>query len=302
MFPIGFGTWPLGGSAYGSISSEQASETITCALENGVRLFDTADIYGDGRVEEILGDTLTDTEGVTVVSKVGYICEASSEQNFSESHIRKRSEESLRRIRKSQHDILLLHSPTAETLADGRAMRILEELLKSGEARRTGVSLRTLDTAALALEWDACSVIEVILNLLDQRAIESGLLVRCIEKKIKVIARVPLCFGFLTGKYEPGTLFQTPDQRARWNRQQVDGWIQATAKFSFLASPNRTLTQGALAFVSQQPSIFSVIPGMKTCTQVRENIGSVHAERRLTDVEINTARGLWPSISHLPPK
>lgn len=299
--PIGFGTWPLGGRAYGPVVEAQAVAAIERAVELGVKLFDTANIYGDGRAEELLGRTLPSGDDFLIVSKAGYADEAGSRQDFSASHLRRSVEGSLGRLRRDSLEVLLLHSPPEEVLREGRACEVLDELREEGVARRVGVSLRTLDSFDAALAWDGCSVVELILNLLDQRAIDAGLVERASRAGVELIARVPLCFGFLSGRHSLGATFSEGDQRNRWPRRQLDLWIEGAERFSCLVNEKRSMTQAALAFCVGTPGVTYAIPGMKTPAQVEHNVAAGSPECRLTTEEMAEARMIWDSLRHITP-
>lgn len=299
---IGFGTWPLGGRSYGPVEESVAIAAIEKALDLGVMLFDTANIYGDGRVEELLGRTLSTLNDVIIVSKVGYISESESRQDFSESHMRRSVEGSLRRLKRNKLEVLLLHSPTQDVLLDKDVCKTLLGFRREGIVERTGVSLRTLDSFEAAIKCDDCSVIELILNLLDQRPIDLDLLERAAKHNIEIIARVPLCFGFLSGHYQLGDTFSPSDQRSRWAREQLDKWITGAERFRFLEHPRRSMTQAALAFCIGLPGVTYVIPGMKTPAQVEHNLAAGCPEYWLTKSEMSKARHIWQGLKHIPPQ
>jgi aryl-alcohol dehydrogenase-like predicted oxidoreductase len=299
--PIGFGTWPLGGRAYGPVDLATAVAALERAYQVGVRLFDTANIYGDGRAEDLLGRSVAGHEDAVIVSKAGYISETESQQDFSESHILRSVEGSLMRLRRNNLDVLLLHSPPKEVLLHGHANNILDRLREKGLVQQTGVSLRSIYDYEAALSWDACTVIEVIFNLLDQRAIETGLLEQARQRKITIIARVPLCFGFLSGAHSISSTYSTTDQRNRWPREQIEKWMIGTQQFQFLSRFDRSMTQAALAFCIAVPGVNYVIPGMKSPLQVEHNVAACDQALQLTKEELDVARATWSKLKHIPP-
>lgn len=299
--PIGFGTWPLGGQAYGPIKDEVAIYALEEAIEQGIVLFDTADIYGDGKAETLLGQTINNKPDVIIVSKAGYISESKSDQDFSEKSIRLALDGSLKRLNRHVLDIFLLHSPTSDELKKGKVQILFDNLREEGIVSKTGISLRNINTFKLALEWPGCQVIELIFNLLDQRPLDLGIIKEAKERNIKIIARVPLCFGFLCGKYRRNMSFPKNDQRRRWSRKQINAWIDGANEFSFLKLPNRSITQAALAFCLSIDGISWVIPGMKTNEQVKHNVIAGEPELSLTESEFIKARCIWQSLKHIPP-
>lgn len=298
---IGFGTWPLGGRSYGAVEESVAIAAIEKAIELGVRLFDTANIYGDGRAEDLLGRTIATLDDAIIVSKAGYLTELDSRQDFSEEHLLRSVEGSLKRLRRSQLDILLLHSPPKDTLLNGTVCEALNRIREEGIAAQTGVSLRTLDDFEAALACDGCTTIEMIFNLLDQRPIDLGLPEKAAQQGTQIIARVPLCFGFLSGLHQVGATYSPGDQRNRWSRDQLDAWISGAEHFCFLSNPNRSMTQAALAFCIAWPSVSYAIPGMKTPEQVEHNVAAAHQKCQLSETEIASARHVWNSLKHVPP-
>ena len=301
MTQIGFGTWPLGGQAYGPVEVSTATEALKAALDCGIGLFDTADIYGDGRVETLIGNVIPKASEALITSKAGYVTERGNDQDFSARHLRQAVEGSLRRLRRDELDILLLHSPPEEILRAGEAFLTLDRMREEGIAKKTGVSLRTIDSWNAALQWPHCDVIEVVLNLLDQRPIDACLLEAARARNVRIIARVPLCFGFLSGRHVLGASFPQSDQRSRWPRVQLDAWIEAVQCFRFLEHENRSMTQSALAFCCSLPSVDWVIPGMKSVDQVLHNVRAGEMANRLRTVDLEIIRGIWQKLRHLPP-
>lgn len=298
---IGFGTWPIGGRAYGPLSESDAKASLTTANLLGVDFFDTADIYGNGRAESILGETVCSKRGVRIATKAGYLDEDGTQQDFSEKHLVSAVERSLTRLRRPFVDLLLLHSPPIEVLDNAETARSLNRICSSGLARSWGVSLRNVHHYARALSYSDCSAVEVIINLLDQRAIDTGLLKAALALNVDVIARVPLCFGFLTGKHKVGSFFSRNDHRAKWPLSQRNRWLNAAERFRVLEKPNRTLTQTAIAFCLGLPGVTTVIPGMKNEGQVRHNIEAGLTGARFDDMEMESARRIWNELKWVIP-
>lgn len=299
--PVGFGTWPLGGRAYGPIEDEIAIAALEEAVNQGIRIFDTADIYGDGRAERLLGQVISTVPDAIVISKAGYIAETKSQQDFSEFHLCNALETTLHRLRRNKLDVFLLHSPPKEVLCDGNVFKVLDHLQQDGLVAKTGVSLRAIDTFETVLTWSGCSVVEVILNLLDQRFIDSGFLDLAAQRGIQVIARIPLCFGFLSGRYRVGAVFAPGDQRSRWSQEQIDSWIEGAEHFRFLERPDRSLAQAAIAFCIGLQGVTCVIPGMKTSEQVRHNVRAAKPVYQLTNTEMAMVREVWCHLKHITP-
>jgi aryl-alcohol dehydrogenase-like predicted oxidoreductase len=293
---IGFGTWPLGGGAYGPLDEATARAAMEHAVERGVSVFDTADIYGDGRVERLLASTVASR--VEIIGKVGYLAESGDAQDFSWEHVSAAVRRSLQRLGRHQLDVLLLHSPRAELLADAAVRAVFERILEHGWAGRIGVSLRTVDDGPAALAWSDVSDIEVILNVLDQRALDNGLVDECRERGVRVLARLPLCSGLLSGQYAPGQRFAGSDRRSRWSHGQLDAWLTAADDVRNVIADGDVL-RAALQFLLVAGVV--PIPGMKTVEQVERSTDV--ARRSLVAGEFERLRALWRDhLTSLPPR
>lgn len=292
---VGLGTWPISGSAYGNVPGSAARATIEQALAMGVTLFDTADIYGDGRMESLLGRLLP--SHVEIVGKAGYLTERGGEQDFGWTHVSGAVRASLQRLRRSQLDVLLLHSPPRHVLHDRHVRRTFERVLDAGWAGRIGVSLRSVDDGPAALEWSAVSVIEVIANVLDQRALDLGLAAECRQRDVRILARLPLCSGVLSGVYPHGHRFGADDRRSRWPDNQIDAWLEA-AQAAREVTTDGDLLRASLHFLVTAGMV--PIPGMKSPAQVQRAVEACAAPA--SSVEFDRLRQLWhDELTSLPP-
>jgi aryl-alcohol dehydrogenase-like predicted oxidoreductase len=288
---VGLGTWGLGGRAYGAVTQPRARSVLDAALDAGVRMFDTADIYGDGRAEALLGEALLMRPEVTLVSKIGYQSERGRKQDFSPDHLREAARSVVARLRRPP-DLLLLHSPPSCVLKDGEVLAAAQELVAEGLAGAVGVSVRSPYDIERAVRWSACSAVEVLLNLLDQRAIDSGGIARAQASGVSVIARVPLCAGHLTASPPRLGCLGDGDHRLRWLADQHRRWERAARRFDFLAGECRTLAQAAIAFCAQTQGVTFVIPGATRPAHVRENAAALRPQVTLTRAEYLSARAL----------
>lgn len=298
---IGLGTWGLGGRAYGSVSSARARLVLDTALDEGIRVFDTADIYGEGRVEALLGRAVGGRPNVMIISKVGYTSEAGGEQDFGPVHLRRAAAAIVQRLGRPP-DVLLLHSAPRAVLADGHAFEHAEQLAAEGLAGTVGVSVRSHDDVELALAWPACSVVEVLMNILDQRAIDTGAIERAHARGVRVVARVPLCAGHLTDRPPHPASLAGSDHRLRWPLEQHARWARGAERCRFLAGDRRTLAQAAIAFCAQTPGVTWVVPGATRPLHARQNAAATRGEARLTAEELAGARDLagWVSEHVVP--
>jgi aryl-alcohol dehydrogenase-like predicted oxidoreductase len=152
-------------------------------------------------------------------------------------------------------------------------MTCLEDLRRVGKVRAFGVSVRSPHDGVVALEQLGFRCIQANFSLVDQRALESGLLERCARAEAALIGRTPLCFGFLTGQYSAATKFDPYDHRNRWSVEQRERWADALGKFiaALHTGSTHTPAQFALRFCLSFPGVSTVIPGMLTEVHVAEN-------------------------------
>lgn len=277
---IGFGAWGIGGAAgghaaYGITNDNESLRALHAALDAGITLYDTSDLYGMGHSEQLIGQAFRQKRDQVVVATKGGMVNPSGEQNFSPAYLRAALEQSLKRLSSDYVDLYQLHSPALEDLEQTDAMRhFLDSLLQEGKIRVAGVSARSPQEALLLMEKFGFGSVQVNLNLLDWRAIECGLLQRCHELGVAVIARTPLCFGFLTGRYSSDDVTDPHDHRARWPREQVERWVSAAGFFADVihSGGEQTSGQKALRFCLSFDEVSAVIPGMLTVDQVAENV------------------------------
>jgi aryl-alcohol dehydrogenase-like predicted oxidoreductase len=277
---IGFGTWGLGGNSYGPVDDAVAMKTLCCAFDAGITFYDTSDLYGNGHSEELLGAALRRVrDRIVICTKVGLLPHTGFEMpfDFSPRHIRAGLEASLKRLQTDYVDLYLLHSPTLDILRrDDTIAAVLMELRRAGQIRSYGISARSPDDALAAVREFGFSAAQVNFNLIDQRAIDNGFLSYAAEAQVGVIARTPLCFGYLTGKMTGEETFQGIDHRSNWPAEQLKRWAAAPDLFAFLNNgTQRTPAQLALRFCLDHPSISTVIPGMMQPREVVEDAAAV---------------------------
>ncbi len=277
---IGFGTWGIGGDAqgavaYGPTSDQESRLALRRAFEAGVTFFETADLYGFGHSEEVLGAALGDVRSqVVIASKVGML-DMQGTQDFSSGHIAAAVDRSLRRLGTDYIDLYQLHGPAIELLdRDSRILSCMQALQRDRKIRAFGISVRSPEDGLAAVTRFGIKCLQVNFNLLDQRAIENGLFDLCLEHGVGVIVRTPLCFGFLTGQYSASEQFDPIDHRSRRSPAQREKWAGAYQLFtSALRNPGaQTPAQLALRFCLSFPAVSTAIPGMLTTAHVDENI------------------------------
>jgi aryl-alcohol dehydrogenase-like predicted oxidoreductase len=273
---IGYGTWGLGGDSYGPISDETSIECLRRAYELGVNFFDTSDLYGAGHSEEVIGRAFrADREKVILATKVGLLPHTGfyMPQDLSPEYIGRALEASLRRLNTDYVDLYQLHSPEVAYLREHpEVFDALDELCVSQKVRNIGLSARSpLDAMDLLKLYPFASV-QVNFNLIDHRGVDDGLFSLAKKEKIGIIARTPLCFGYLTGKLSGKKDFKGQDHRANWPEDQLNRWANAPGLFDKLLQKKAYLpSQLALSFCLQPEAVSTTVPGMMKLIEVEQN-------------------------------
>lgn len=277
---IGFGAWGIGGvaegaPAYGPTNDHESMLALRRAYDLGINFYDTSNFYGYGHSERLIGETFQDVRHEVVIStKVGFLS-GDGAQDFSPENIVRSAEASLERLRTDYIDLYQLHSPSIDLFdEDERVLAALKSLQAQGKVRTLGVSVRSPDDALTAVNKLGFQAIEVNFNLVDQRASNNGLLDLCRREGVGVVARAPLCFGFLTGAYSSESNFDSTDHRSSWSSAQMDRWATAPELFgaALHADGGHTPAQLALRFCISFPGVSVAIPGMLTQEEVEENV------------------------------
>ena len=281
---IGFGGWAIGGNgwgnSYGETDDAVSKTAIRRALELGVTLFDTADVYGQGHSEALLGEVLTEWEGPppVVVTKGGinfYRQDGTLEPDWTPLALAHAVQQSLIRLRREALDVFLLMNPPVKDLERFRVWETLDALRRAGKIKFYGVSVAEPEDGIWLLRNSLpIDVLEVGYSLFYQGA-TTELLPLARKRKVGVLAREPLANGFLAAKYSPDALFPEGDIRVSLPSEYVTAMAQTAAQLDFLRRDGvRTAAQAALRFVLDDPAVSSVVVGAKTVEQVEENVGA----------------------------
>lgn len=280
---VGFGAWAIGGPAklgqletgWGEVDEAQAVRAIEAAYDAGVTFFDTADVYGAGRSEVLIGKALkSKRDRVVIATKVGNRTSAGGEwvKDFSKAWILGGIDASLRRLRMDYVDLYQLHSATDTAHYRDETFEALEALKAQGKIRFYGISVGPCAHGPWVIRNTLADVIQVVYNMLEREP-EQELLPLAKEHNIGIIARVPLASGFLTGKFNADVTFATNDHRSRtYPPEKSRRLVEQVAKLGFLVEgKGKTLAQAALQYLLAQPAVSVVIPGAKTPEQARAN-------------------------------
>ena len=273
---LGFGTWGLGGDAYGSIAETKALRLLETAYDYGIRIFDTSPSYGAGRAEAILGVFQKKYSDIQIFTKVGMLPHKTFEipHDFSTKRLTNTVETSLKRLNLETLSLLQLHSPQMDYLDRyPNLLNDLSALIESGKVAKVGISLRSpnfLDSQLLDFGWKS---FQFNFSMLDQRILATeGVNLDAFREAIR-IARTPLHFGFLTSEGVAIPKLGSNHHLAKWSPDQLNTWANSAAKFKAIAlSINLSLEGLALQFIKTSSVPTLVIPGMMDVQQLKKNV------------------------------
>lgn len=275
---IGYGTWPLSGNfngsiSYGKVNDDDSILALNKAFDIGINIYDTADFYGYGHVESLLGKVFHDKrDKIKIITKGGMVSN-NGNQNFTYKHLYKSLKESLKRLKTNYVDFYMLHSPSIDILEDGKIIETLYKFKKSGMILKFGVSVKTPDEGLTLIKNYFVDIIEVNYNILDMRADHNGLLELCNKYDIKTVIRTPLGQGILTGTFSFNK--DKSDRRNLLDKTNVNKSVLIYKKMLNCLLPNSyTNSQNCLRFCLSNKYINVIIPGMKFVTEVQENFNT----------------------------
>ena len=287
---IGLGTWQLGAD-WGDVSEADALAVLAASVDAGVTLFDTADVYGDGRSESLIGRFLAiDAPGeeVTVATKMGRRAEQLPE-NYVLANFRDWTDRSRRNLRTDTLDLVQLHCPPSAVIESGEVYDALDTLVDEGAIAAYGVSVETCEQALAAIARPGVATVQIILNAFRLKPLDE-VLPAARAAGVGIIARVPLASGLLTGKYTRDTTFDETDHRnynlngsafdvgETFSGVDFETGLAAAAEFAALVPADLTPAQAALAWVAQIDGVSSVIPGARSIAQAQGNAAAGTAE------------------------
>lgn len=271
---IGFGGGPLRGLDWGPVDDGTSTRAVHRALELGVTFFDTADAYGNGRSEQVLGRALAGRrEEVVLATKGGWwYVDGEPHAEFSFLYLYRALEASLRCLGTDYVDLYQIHDPYLETIRHGEIFEFLDRVKGAGMVRFSGVSVDTVEQGLLCIESGRVDALQVYYNILDQRP-ESGLFEAAQRAGVGVVVKTPLARGLLTGKYRPDSRFAEGDFRGGWQKEgRLRRVLEQVARVEALVGGRSpTMAQTALRFVLSHPAVSVAIPGAKTPEQAEAN-------------------------------
>ncbi|MDY3556083.1 aldo/keto reductase [Gemmata sp. JC717] len=282
---VGLGCWQIGGDQWGDVAEADAIEVLRASADAGVTFLDTADVYGAGRSEELIGRFLTGypRERLFVASKFGRFPRPGWPTNFEPKTIREHTENSLKRLGVERLDLTQLHCLPMEQLKRAEVWDTLRGLKQEGKIARFGASVESVAEAEECLKQPDCASLQIIFNIFRQTPETSGLLDRCRRRGVAIIVRLPLASGLLAGKYTPQTTFGPNDHRTinrngeKFNVGETfaglgfETGLDMVEKLKPLVPAGYTLPQLALRWCLDHPAVTTIIPGARNRAQAEAN-------------------------------
>ena len=286
---IGFGAWAIGGPStlgpmqigWGETDDAESVRAMEAAFDAGVTFFDTADVYGDGHSEELIGKTFGGArrEKIVLATKFGNLTlgDGSWVKDFSPDVAARCLEASLRRLGTDYVDVYQIHSPRPDldiATLEG-TFATLAKLKEAGKVRSYGTSIFSSAHGIELIQRGWGGLLQVRFNALETEPAEA-LFPLAARENVGIIVRVPLASGFLTGKFKRGVQFGADDHRSRtYPPEKRDELVEKVERLGFLIEgKQRTMAQAALQFVLSHEGVSTVIPGAKTAAQAADNAGA----------------------------
>jgi aryl-alcohol dehydrogenase-like predicted oxidoreductase len=292
---VGAGCWAIGGpwqfdgrpAGWGRVDDDESTRAIHKALDLGITLFDTADVYGCGHSERVLGQALSGHRDEVVIStKFGLRFDEATRTgagtDVSPEYVRRACEASLRRLGTDRIDLYQLHGGADDRAAVAAVVEVLEALVAEGKIRFYGTADEALEVVEVFADGPHCIAVQQQLNVFGGN---DEAIAMCEERGLAALARSPLAMGLLTGKYRPGGPMPPADDVRRdtphWDYFDDDAFPTWSARVdairAALTRDGRTLAQGALAWIWARSPVAIPIPGFRTAAQIEENAGALAA-------------------------
>ncbi len=312
---ISLGTWAFG-SEWGEVSDEDSYASLNRAIDFGVNFLDTADVYGDGRSERLIGRLLEDRRGdeIFVATKAGRRLDPHTPEGYDHENLSRFVERSLENLRVEALDLLQLHCPPTQTYRQDETFEALDRLQEVGKIKSYGVSVEKVEEARMALSYPGVKTVQIIFNIFRQKPAEEFFPL-AEERNIGVLARVPLASGLLSGKMTADRVFSDDDHR-NFNREgqafnrgetfagvNFETGLRAAEELKELVPEGYTLAQLALRWILMHPAVSCAIPGARRPEQVEDNLAAAGMPA-LSDETMQRIRGIYdhnvrPEVHHL---
>jgi len=280
---IGFGAWAIGGS-WGGMDDAESMRALHVAVDAGVNFIDTADVYGDGRSERLVGRLRRERPGepIYVATKAGRRLPVQAVDGYTRENLNAWIDRSLRNLATESIDLVQLHCPPSALYRDPGVYGLLDEMVSAGKVRHYGVSVETVDEALAAIRHPGVKTVQIIFNMFRLKPAEQ-FFTAAKAANVGILARVPLASGLLTGKLTARSTFAADDHR-QFNRngEQFDkgetfsgvpyeAGLDAVEALKPLVPAGSTLAQLALRWILMFDAVTCAIPGARTPDQARSN-------------------------------
>jgi aryl-alcohol dehydrogenase-like predicted oxidoreductase len=282
--PISYGAWAIGGDAWGETDDSESMRSLHRAVDLGVNFIDTADVYGDGHSERLIGQLRRErSEEIIVATKAGRRLKPHVAAGFTRENLAAFVERSLKNLDTEALDLLQLHCPPPNVYDMPEVFGTLDDLVQAGKLRYYGVSVESVDEALRAARFPNVQSIQIIFNMFRLKPAEELFpVVR--EKRIGILARVPLASGLLSGKFRRDSTFAPTDHRS-YNRHgesfdmgetfsgvDYDTGLKAVDELRALVPAGASMAQLALRWILMFPEVSAAIPGAKNVQQTEDNV------------------------------
>ena len=304
---VSFGAWAIGGG-WGEVDDKTSLETLHKAIDCGVNFIDTADVYGDGRSERLIAKLKSERkrDEIIVATKAGRRLQPHVADGYDKANLTAFVDRSLKNLQTESLDLLQLHCPPTEVYYRPEVFGVLDDLTKAGKIQNYGVSVATVEEGLKAIEYPNVKSVQIIFNMFRLRPAELFFPL-AEQRKVGVLARVPLASGLLTGKVTSQTRFAADDHR-NFNRNgeqfdrgetfsgvDLDVALAAVEELKFLVPPRVSMTQFALRWILMFDAVTCAIPGAKTPDQARINFSAGELPL-LTPVAMAKAKSIYDRL------
>ncbi len=279
---ISFGAWAIG-SAWGSVNDDDSLAAMHTALDLGINLFDTADVYGDGHSERLIAKLRKErSDPFYVITKAGRRLPKQTVEGYSRENLTAWIDRSLQNLDVETIDLVQLHCPPTDLYYHPEVFGILDDLVQAGKLRFYGVSVERVEEALKAIEFPNVQSVQIIFNMFRHRPLEL-FFEEAQRRQVGILARVPLASGLLTGKMKPTTQFASDDHR-QYNRHgesfdvgetfsgvDYETGLRVVEEIRSILPEGVSMAQFALRWILMFDAVSCAIPGGKNPTQVQDN-------------------------------
>ncbi len=280
---MGFGSWAIGGDAWGTTDDKEAIAALHKAIELGVNFIDTADVYGNGHSEQLVAQVRrSHNERVFIATKAGRRLNPHTAPGYNRENLTSFVERSLLNLQTEALDLLQLHCPPTEVYDNPEVFAILDDLVQQGKLRNYGVSVEKVEEALKAIRYPNLQSVQIIFNMFRFKPAEE-FFKAAHERQVGIIVRVPLASGMLTGKFKRDTQFAAQDHR-NYNRHgeafdqgetfsgvDYETGLEAVEELRSLVPAGVSMAQFALRWILMFPEVTTVIAGAKNPQQAGDN-------------------------------